>query len=170
MACTECAPSDFKIDDIIDVKYKGTFEGQNVYESKQLGTYASGNYAGFTLPDQGIVVGDGVFSSGKKGGWVMLQHEFGHVLQYRKVGAIDYYGVIAKESLLNCGYDRLFGTNTHSTYWTETWANYLSKNYFGAKWLGVETLSLKNWQFYYPSKNPSRLLKFIKSGWKGLRI
>ena len=170
MACTEGAPSDFKIGDIIDVKYKGMFEGQYVYESKQLGTYASGNYAGFTLPDQGIVVGDGVFSSGKKGGLAMLQHEFGHVLQYRKVGAIDYYDVIAKESLLNCGYDKLFGTNTHSTYWTETWANYLSKNYFGAEWLGVETLSRKNWQFYYPSKDPSRLLKFIKFGWKGLRI
>ena len=170
MACTEGAPSDFRIGDLIDVKYKGMFKGQYVYESKQLGTYASGNYAGFTLPDQGIVVGDGVFSSGKKGGLAMLQHEFGHVLQYRKVGAIDYYDVIAKESLLNCGYDKLFGTNTHSTYWTETWANYLSKNYFGAEWLGVETLSRKNWQFYYPSKDPSRLLKFIKFGMKGLRI
>lgn len=170
MACTEGAPSDFKIGDIIDVKYKGMFKGQYVYESKHLGTYASGNYTGFTLPDQGIVVGDGVFSSGKKGGLAMLQHEFGHVLQYRKVGAIDYYDVIAKESLLNCGYDKLFGTNTHSTYWTETWANYLSKNYFGAEWLGVETLSRKNWQFYYPSKDPSRLLKLIKFGMKGLCI
>jgi len=47
---------------------------------------------------------------------------------------------------------------------------YLSKNYFGAKWLGVEILSQKNWQFYYPSKDPSRLLKFIKFGWKGLCI
>lgn len=70
MACTEGAPSDFRIGDLIDVKYKGMFKGQYVYESKQLGTYASGNYAGFTLPDQGIVVGDGVFSSGKKEDWL----------------------------------------------------------------------------------------------------
>ena len=60
-----------------------------------------------------------------------------------------------------------YQVHTHSTYWTETWANYLAKQYFGTKWLGMENLSPKNWQFYYPSKELNTLLKFAKFGWKG---
>ena len=174
-SCIDWNPEDLinklknKAEDIVG-KYVGKFEEQNVFESKQLGSISSGSYSGFTLPDIGICVGDGVFTKSQIGGLVMMQHEFGHVLQYRIVDAMDYYNVIAKESLLNCVFDRVSGIDTHSTYWTETWANYLSKQYFGVKWLGVETFSLNNPQFYYPSKNPSRLLKFIKFGWKGLRI
>ena len=165
------ASGNFKIGETtVTGKYVGTYEGQNVFESSKLGSYKAANYSGVTIPERGIIVGKGVFTYRANGGMAMMQHEFGHVLQYRKVGVIDYYDVIAKESLLNCGYDKLFGTNTHSTYWTETWANYLSKNYFGDKWLGVEIFSQMKWQFYYPSRNPSRLLKFLKFGWKGLRI
>ncbi|MFC2492958.1 MAG: hypothetical protein ACFNTC_01705 [Prevotella sp.] len=80
---------------------------------------------------------------------------------------MDNYNVIAKESAYNCGYDWLLGTHTHSTYWTETWANYLAKQYFGTKWLGMENLSPKNWEFYYPSKELNTLHKFAKFGWKG---
>ena len=170
MGCAGCAPSDIEIGDIIEVKYKGVFEGQNVFESKQLGLYSNNTYSGFTLPNKGIIVGEGVFSSGKLGGLAMMQHEFGHVLQYRKVGFENYYRVIAKESLLNCTFDRLTGMDTHSTFWTETWANYLSKNYFGGKWLGVEILSSDKWRLYYPSKNPNRLFKVMKFGITGFYI
>ena len=39
---------------------------------------------------------------------------------------------------------------THGKFWTETWANYLSKNYFGTKWLGgteyiAQKISKFNW-------------------------
>ena len=166
--CSGCASSNIKIGELIDAKCKGTFEGQNVYESKQLGTYNSGKFSGFTLPDHGIVVGEGVFTSCSDGGRAMMQHEFGHVIQYRIVGACDYYSVIAKESLINCGYDKLFGSETHSTFWTETWANCLSKKYFGTKWLGLETIIQGRKVFYYPSKMPSRLLLLKKFGKKGL--
>ena len=37
-------------------------------------------------------------------------------LNAQKDKVVNEYDVIAKESLLNCGYDKLFGTNTHSTY------------------------------------------------------
>ena len=162
MGCKGCLPKDINIAGKIKVKYVGRFEGQNVYESKLLGTFSyKGSYSGFTLPDLGIYVGKGVFTLNQQAGLAMMQHEFGHVLQYRIIGFKDYYGVIAKESLLNCAADRLFGTSTHDTFWTETWANYLSKNYFGTKWLGTETLLQNNELFYYPSKNISNLRKII---------
>lgn len=101
-----------------------------------------------------------------KKGLAMIQHEYGHILQYRKVGTYFYYSVIAKESLANCMFDKVFKTDTHSSFWTETWANYLSKNYFGNNWLGRETK--KSISFYYPSKKPSLLLRLIKFDLKGL--
>lgn len=174
MACKDCDLEDMvsslkKKIKTIRGQYVGDFEGQNVFESKSLGTYSDkGGYSGFTLPDKGIFVGKGVFSGHSINGHAMMQHEFGHVLQYRKVGAILYYKSIAKESMFNCACDELLGTRSHDTFWTETWANYLSKNYFGSQWLGVETFSSDKWLRYYPSKDPSKLFKFIKFGWKGL--
>ena len=91
-----------EIVDKIKAKYVGRFEGQGVFESKYLGSLSSGEYAAFTLPDIGIFAGEGVFSSSQINGLVMMQHEFGHVLQYRKVGIDFYYEVIAKESAMNC--------------------------------------------------------------------
>ena len=170
MACEGCLPKEIDLGGKINIKYVGRFENQNVFESSMLGAYTSGNYSGATFPDIGIVVGDGVFTSGKPGGLVMMQHEFGHVLQYNRVGRADYYYVIARESFKNCALDRLTGLDTHSNFWTETWANYLSKNYFGANWLGIEELLPRKGQFYYPSKNPTRLFKYLKFGFKGLFI
>ena len=45
-----------------------------------LGSIGSDNYSAFTLPDIGIFAGNGVFSSSRIDGIVMMQHEFGHVL------------------------------------------------------------------------------------------
>ncbi len=148
-----------KTDNIVG-KYVGNFEGQNVYESELLGTYSKGNYSGFTLPDRGICVGRGVFTSCTKNGRAMMQHEFGHVLQYRIVGERKYYTVIAKESLINCTLE----PSTHDTFWTETWANYLSKQHFGTKWYGFEYFKYSNRYRYYPSKNINKVLMKEKFG------
>lgn len=93
------------------------------------------------MPDQGIIVADGVFTSGGKAGKAMMQHEFGHVLQYRKVGSYAYWHVIAPESLASAS---LTSSASHDHFWTETWANYLSSRYFGGKWIGGDDFPIKN--------------------------
>lgn len=161
-------PSDLKLGkNTITGKHVGKFEGINVYETRRLGNIYS-DYSAVTIPERGIIAAEGVFTSGESAGLAMMQHEYGHILQYEKVGFENYYKVIAAESLANCGFDTLFGVNTHSTYWTETWANFLSKKYFGATWLGIETYSKGNANFYYPSKNISTFLKLAKFGLSGL--
>ena len=163
MDCVNWDVIEEKVESIVG-KYVGDFEGQNVYESELLGTYSSGKYSGFTLPNKRICVGKGVYTSCMKNGRAMVQHEFGHVLQHEIVGSEAYYNVIASESLKNCIYDQVFNTSTHSTYWTETWANYLAKEYFGKKWLGVEVLTKQMWYRYYPSRNISTELMKVKFG------
>lgn len=140
-SCSGCMPSDYKIgESTITGRYVGTFEGQKVFESKMLGNIKS-NYRAFTVPDQGIIVADGVFTSGKDIGKAMMQHEFGHVLQYRKVGSYAYWHVIAPESLASAS---LTSSASHDHFWTETWANYLSSRYFGGKWIGGDDFPIKN--------------------------
>ena len=56
---------------------------------------------------------------------------------------------------MNCGGIWPYNGISHSEYWTETWANYLSKQYFGDRWLGMEKIIEKRTAFYYPSKNIS---------------
>ena len=116
------------IADKIKVKYVGQFEKINVFETKRLGNI-EGDYSAVTLPPFGIITGKGVYRKNGKGDLSMMQHEFGHVLQYRLIGHNAYYTVIAPQSLASCAL-----TNNHRNFWTETWANYLSKQYFGAKW------------------------------------
>ena len=112
----------------------GKFEGVSVFESSYLGNI-KGAHGGVTVPGYGIIVGKGVFTSVD---WdkAMLQHEFGHILQFRKF-PISYYRVVVPESLASCTYARIKGDlSLHWNYWTETWANYLSESYFGKKWKG----------------------------------
>ena len=116
-------------EETITGKYVGKFEGVNVFESKRMGNIK-------TIPERGIIVGKGVFTSGELKGTAMLQHEFGHILQYRQVGTKAYYSVIAPESLFSATRSRFDSLYSHDYFWTETWANFLSKEYFGAKWLG----------------------------------
>jgi hypothetical protein len=106
--------------------YVGKFEGVDTYEALALGKYTSGGYAGVTIPEKGIFVGLGVYSNDED----MMRHEFGHILQYRKYGASAYWRVIAPESLWSASKHRKNGWN-HDIFWTETYANYLSRNYFG---------------------------------------
>ncbi len=116
----------------IKAKYVGKFEGQNVFESKMLGNI-NGDYSAVTIPERGIIAAKGVFTSGLDRGKAMMQHEFGHILQYRRVGAYAYWHIISPESLASA---TLTSSSSHGRFWTETWANYLSKGYFGRGWLG----------------------------------
>jgi len=63
----------------------------------------------------------------------MMQNEFGHILEYRIIGPRAYWSVIAPESLCSAS---LSSCDEDHIYWTETWANYLSKRHFGVNWLG----------------------------------
>lgn len=128
----------------------GRFEGINVYESSSLGS-GSGS-GGITLPGFGITVGTGAFTQmSTYGTWNLVAHEFGHVLQSKLwwVGADGFYKIIGAESLASA----TFNPSGHSGFWTETWANYLSHNYFSGQ----------SWDFInYPVQNIRwyNLLKF----------
>ena len=146
-------------------KYVGDFEGQHVYESKIMGTYSkNGGYRGFTRPDEGIFVGKKVFTGNSMNGRAMMQHEFGHVLQYRIVGEEKYYKIIAKESILNCAKIPPYNKISHDLFWTETWANYLSKQYFGTIWHGLEINTRTTFLRYYPARNITKAFRKEKFG------
>ncbi len=108
-------------------KYVGKFEGVNLYEAN----IPEGSAA--TLPGRGIILSKGQYSMDSRSLYTkqLLQHEFGHILQARKVGLVAYYSIIAKESFISASFDGINGWS-HDLFWTETWANYLSQNYFGA--------------------------------------
>ncbi len=94
-------------------KYAGKFEGVDVYESADLGNgYNSG---GITLPGKGIVVGTNIIKGAKQNAW-LLEHEFGHILQARKVGLFRFYSIKGKESLWSATVNSSQG---HGKFWTE---------------------------------------------------
>ena len=143
-SCSECWPSGLEIgESTITGKYVGQFEGVNVFETERLGDIYHAHKA-VTVPERGIIAGKGVFTSGEKWGMAMMQHEFGHILQYRMYPAA-YWQIVGIESGLSCSYASSVGDlSLHWNFWTEKWANYLSKGYFGKRWLGSK----------YPSKYP----------------
>jgi len=121
-------------------KYVGEFEGVNVFENETFfgDIGEGGNLRGATFPGKGILVSKGVYTSGKPNGKALLQHEFGHILQSREVGIKAYYSVIAPESVASAARSVVDPSYSHDHFWTETWANYLSKEYFGNKWYGYK--------------------------------
>ena len=65
-------------------------------------------------------------------------------------GFAAYWSVIGLESLSSCQYATNQGNmSLHYNFWTETYANYLSEEYFGAKWLGGPDT-------HYPAVNISK--------------
>jgi hypothetical protein len=126
-ACSSAGEHGIKdyIKTIKNAQWVGNFEGINVYEHVNLGRFKSGTYSGVTLPLKGIFVGQGVYSDPVQ---TMLKHEFGHVLQIRLIGIANYYKYVATTSLLSAYKNP---PSIHKYTWTETWANYLSYNYFG---------------------------------------
>lgn len=150
-------PSDFELgESTITGKYVRQFEGVNVFETKKFGSLITPSpdgylhYRAVTIPERGIIAAEGVFTSGLKDGTAMMQHEFGHILQYRGFGSAAYWHVIAPESLASA----TIKPSSHYKFWIETWANYLSKGHFGNAWIGGS---------YYPAKNIStfNLIKII---------
>ena len=125
-----------KLMGMVRAKYVHEFEGVNVYETKELGICKpgpNGSYSACTIPERGIITGIGVYDNDIP----MMQHEFGHILQYRKHGFAAYWSVIGLESLSSCQYATNQGNmSLHYNFWTETHANYLSQGYFGANWKG----------------------------------
>jgi hypothetical protein len=116
-------------------KKVGTFEGTRVYESRFLTTIKSNNqglvvakhHAGIALPPLGVGVGIGTFS--QKENMELVYHEFGHILQARKFGLRDFYGIIAPLSLFSAIRDGIQG-HSHRTFWTEVLANQMAYTYF----------------------------------------
>ena len=147
-SCSGCNfDPDHFVHKTLKAKYVGKFQSVNVFESKSLGSVVTpiegttNNYEwrGVTIPENGIYVAEGVYTApvkfdGEPICRELLQHEFGHILQYRKWGADVYYNIIAPESLFSAATSGPL--HEHHKFWTETYANYLSKEYFGAKWLG----------------------------------
>jgi hypothetical protein len=120
-------------------KYVGKFEGVNMFESSILG---EGAYSGgITLPGRGIIVGVGSYS--KRLAMDLVHHEYGHILLANLVGYKAFYSVIGKESLISASMDGILG-HKHNTFWTETWANYLSRNYFGDMYFGGSNFPVQN--------------------------
>jgi hypothetical protein len=106
----------------------------------------------------GIIVGKGVRS--KNYDKDLLKHEFGHILQSRLVGYRTYYGFIGVNSLVSAYNDGKNGWK-HDVFWTETYANYLARNYFGRQAFNNGWDSFY-WNYKdYPAENisPENLLK-----------
>ena len=123
------------VNQTITGKYIRQYQGVDVYESESMGSYSlSKNHGsgGITLPGRGIIVGNGVVSRAYD--FQLLNHEFGHILQAKEWGLSAFYSEIAPESLHSAICETVRGENNyqHKTFWTETYANYLSSNYFGS--------------------------------------
>jgi RHS repeat-associated protein len=110
-------------------KYVGKFEGVDVYETPELGTgYGSG---GITLPGRGITVGKGVYT--KNLDFELMQHEFGHTLQIKQMGAARFLKEVGLPSLRSASKHGVNGWK-HNEFWTEVSANRLSKAYFDSNY------------------------------------
>ena len=126
-------------------KYIGLFEGVRIYESSRLGCgYNSG---GLALPGFGIIVGKGTFSEGKDIG--LVQHEYGHILQYRMIGWFRFYLMVVIPSLISAWTN--WHKKPHQLYWTELWANHLSYQRFS---------SYCNQSYRFPSRDISSQTKW----------
>lgn len=159
-SCSGCLPSDLAIgENTITGKYVGKFQGVNVFESRRLGDIKTGRYSAVTIPERGIIAADGVFTSQLERGLAMMQHEYGHILQYRKFGSLAYWRIIAPSSLVSAISNT---SEAHGQYWTETWANYLAKEYFKILWLGNK--------YGYPARNIGNFTSFILVQMKMLQM
>lgn len=142
-------------------KITGNYRGQYnldksvaIYESSKLGEGIGSG--GITLPGRGIIVGNGAFSKGLFPD--LLMHEYGHILQARIIGTLNFYAKIGVPSLLSAANTFKLGSpfSSHSTFWTETWANYLASTTLGRSFINPNA---------FPSVNISNLkLLFLQLG------
>lgn len=100
------------------------FENVRVYVLN-CGVFRRG--AAMTIPGIGIFVGPN-----DKNDISLLRHEFGHILQYRKWGAIVFWFKIAPASLRSVYKERKNKLHNHMESWCEWSANELSYQYFNS--------------------------------------
>ncbi|RKD19552.1 hypothetical protein BCY91_13200 [Pelobium manganitolerans] len=103
-------------------KHVGTFEGVSIYETKLIKTHHE-----LCLPNIGIFVSEGAFSAGRE--LPVLKHEFGHVLQYQKLGLVKFYLKIGVSSLFSAIRSRFFKHYHHQNHCVEVEANRLAFDY-----------------------------------------
>lgn len=104
-------------------KRVGLFEGTKIYESL---LFRVGQ--GLTIPEIGIITYPGAFSNGLDIG--LTKHEFGHILQWRKLGSIGFYSKIGFPSLWSAIKASLVKHYFHQNHPVEINANLLCYNYF----------------------------------------
>lgn len=75
-----------------------------------------------------------------------------------------YTGHEIKESVLNSAKIWPYNKISHDLFWTETWANYLSKQYFGVAWHGLDVYTYTTRYRFYPARNISKDLFRVKFG------
>jgi len=126
-------------------KYIGLFEGVRIYESSRLGE--GYNCGGIALPGIGIIVGVGAFSEKKDIG--LVQHEYGHILQYRLIGWLRFYLFVGLPSLISAW--TRWHKKPHQFFWTELWANHLSVHKFQQRNMP---------SFRFPSRDISKQTKW----------
>ncbi len=101
------------------------YKGINIIETSLI-------KGGIALPPLMILVAKGSHES-------LKQHEYGHFLQYKKLGALAFYGKVGLPSLWNCienkweekKYAGIKYSVPHSYHRVETEANDLAKAHFG---------------------------------------
>lgn len=104
-------------------KKVGIFQSINIYESP---LFKTGH--GLTIPEIGIVTYVGCFS--KKEDMAVIRHEFGHILQFRKLGSLKFYLKVGFPSLWSAIKTSLKSNYHHQSHLVEINANLLAYNYF----------------------------------------
>jgi hypothetical protein len=105
------------------IRYVGNFENVRIYETSY---FSLG--MGLTLPDLGILVGEGVFSKNLDP-W-LIKHEYGHILQKRKHGHFKFYTQIGLQSLWSALKQSYMKNYYHVLHPVEINANRLAYKYF----------------------------------------
>lgn len=88
-----------------------------------------------------IFVGEAVYSQNLYP--ELMQHEFGHILQARRLSNTKFYTHIGKSSLMSTT-KAAYLSHNHNTHWTKTWANYLPKQYFGSNYISSSQFPVQN--------------------------
>jgi len=134
---------------IIRATYTGhKFYGTNIYESSALGDVTSSG--GVTLPEYGIVVGNGVYKAYLDYYLyrTTLQHEYGHILQYKsylaELGNAEaalnkYYTEVGLPSSVNASTSSYID---HANFNVEINANNLAKDFFGGSYVNDSNFPL----------------------------
>jgi hypothetical protein len=126
-----------------DISNSKMYPGISIYETDKI---ASGSAV--TLPGVGIFVHSSITGDARTR---VLQHEYGHYLDYKfspdinfpgQISAVNFYMMIGVPSLFNAS-TGIGGS--HSSYWTETRANRWAEIWFGDK-------LAPNFLKYYPTK------------------